>query len=161
MRTYKNFKIKESKNGYGVFADKSFKTGVKVFQITGKLITCYEDDDIDDITRENTIRYDEERYLSPNGKIADYINHSCEPNSRVVKKGNKLFIVAILPIKKGEEVVFDYSTIIASDDSWTMRCNCGTKSCRGKVGQFVKLSKRIKEQYLANGMVPKYIQEVL
>ncbi|MES3004827.1 MAG: SET domain-containing protein-lysine N-methyltransferase [Patescibacteria group bacterium] len=161
IKVRKGVEVKKAKNGNGLFATKGFKLGTRIFQIRGKLVTCYEDEDIDETTRANTIRYDDELYISPEGYPSNYMNHSCEPNTRIVKIGDKLFAVTVSEVKKGEEIVFDYSTIIASDDSWTMKCKCGSSSCRGIVGQFKKLPKKLKEKYLALDMVPKYIQEVL
>lgn len=153
----KNLEVKKSRNGKGIFAKRKFKTGDTIFQVVGRFITGDVDEALDDTERDNAFRYDKDRYISPKGRIGDYLNHSCEPNARVVKKNKKLFIVAAQPIVRGEEVLIDYSTIIASDDIWSMRCNCGSKQCRGIVRQFHKLSKNTKENYLQSGMVPKYI----
>jgi hypothetical protein len=153
----KELVVKKSQNGKGIFAQKEFKPEQVIFQFAGKLISCDADDDTDDITRSNTIRYDENWFVSPVGRIGDFLNHSCEPNAKAVKQDKKLLIVAIKPIKKGEEVVIDYSTVIASDDIWEMECGCGSDSCRGVVKQFQKLPKKVKEYYISQKIVPKYI----
>ncbi len=152
--------VKKSKHGKGVFALRTFKPEQKIFQFAGKLIFCDADDSTDDITRSNTIRFDSDWFVSPAGRIGDFLNHSCEPNAKVIKKDNKLFMIAILPIQKGEEIVFDYSTAIASDDIWTMKCECGSKSCRGIVKQFQKLPKKLQKQYIFESVVPSYILEI-
>ena len=128
-----------------------------LFEIKGTFLTCYEDEKIDEEIRNNTFRFDENLFLSPEGEIANFVNHSCEPNTKIVKNNNKLFLVAILDIHKGEELVFDYSTILASDDVWTMKCNCGTLNCRTIVKKFINLPKQIKEKYMAHRIVPSYI----
>lgn len=151
--------VMPSRNGFGVFAQKKFEGGEVVFTVLGKLITCYLDDDIDDRTRDNTFRFDSERYVSPKG-LAEYINHSCQPNTKIIKKNRKLFVVAIQKIPKGEEVVFDYSTILARDDTWTMKCNCGSDMCRGVVKRFCLLPKALKERYVKGRIVPSYIVEL-
>jgi SET domain-containing protein len=150
--------VKKTRNGRGVFVSKEFKKDGKIFQVKGKIITCYADDDLSEEVRNNTFRFDEERYISPEGELADFLNHSCEPNSKVVKVNNKLFIVAICDIGKQEEVLFDYSTIISSDDVWEMDCNCGSLNCRGVVKKFSSLPKKIKTKYIELGMVPDYIK---
>ena len=72
-----------------------------------------------------------------------YINHSCDPN--VFIKNWK--IIAMKPIKKGEEIVFDYS--INSDFPVAFRCRCGAKSCRGFYSvSFFKLNRRLQKKYL-------------
>jgi SET domain-containing protein len=153
----KNFEIRQAKNGSGIFSKKIFKNGEKLFEIKGKLIPCNKEDDLDERTRSNTIRFDEEMYISPEGEIGDFLNHSCEPNSGIIKKNNKLYLIAIKNIELSEEVVMDYSTIIADDDIWDMKCSCGEKECRKMVKKFSSLPKKIKEKYLDLGIVPDYI----
>ncbi len=159
IKTPKGVVVKKSKTGLGVFTNKGFKAGTRVFLVRGEFMTCNEEEDVDERTRSNTIRYDTELYISPTGFTADYLNHSCEPNTKIQKVRKKLFVVAISNIMKGEEVVMDYSTIIASDDTWTMDCRCGKGSCRRQIGQFKKLPKKLKDRYILMGIVPKYILE--
>lgn len=153
----KDFDVKKSKNGFGIVAKKNFLAGDILFEIKGKIISCDVGDGLDEETRSNTFRFDEEKYLSPKGEIADFLNHSCEPNSGVIKKNKKLFLVAILDIKKGEEIVFDYSTIIASDDIWKMKCSCGADNCRKIIKKFNTIPKKIKDKYINLGIVPEHI----
>jgi hypothetical protein len=149
--------VKKSRNGKGIFATKNFLPEKKIFQITGSLITCYADDDMDEQVRANAIPYDKTRYISPEGTLGNFINHSCEPNAKVVKEKKKLFVVSIKPIMKGEEVLIDYSTILAADDVWELQCNCGSTQCRGVVKKFKTLPKKLRASYVAQGMVPHYI----
>ncbi len=151
--------VKKSRNGKGVFARRAIAAGETILQVRGALITCYEDDDLDEQTRSNTYRYDEELYLSPVGTVGELLNHSCAPNAKVEKRGSHLYIVSIQPILRGVEICFDYSTILAKDDSWTMPCNCGTGACRKLVRGFHTLPKRVRDAYLSQGMVPSYIIE--
>ena len=148
--------VKKSPNGRGIFARREFAPDETIFEVTGTFITCNEDDDIDEEMRANTYRFDEDRYISPKGRMGDFLNHSCEPNAKVVKKDERLFIIIVAAIAKGAEVVIDYSTITASDDSWEMKCNCGTAACRGTVKKFNSLPPKIRKKYRALGMVPKY-----
>jgi hypothetical protein len=139
------------------FAKSDFHTGDKVFEVKGAFISGDEDDDIDEKTRDNAFRFDKEKYLSPAGEVGDFLNHSCNPNSAVVKKKNKLFIVAVKDIKGGAEIFIDYSTIIAQDDSWQMKCDCGDKNCRKIIKGFNTLPRKIRERYKFLQMVPEYI----
>ncbi len=157
LKEKKELAVKKAKNGKGVFVKKNFKPGQSIFQFAGELIACDEDDDTDEQTRSNAIRISKDWFVSPKGRMGDFLNHSCEPNAKVVKKDKKLFIVAISLISKGEEVAIDYSTIIAADDSWTMKCKCGSKNCRKMVGKFKSLPKKLRDNYLALGLVPKHI----
>lgn len=156
----KDVKVKKSPNGRGVFAKRDFVLGETLFEIKGKLITCYEDENIDEETRSNTIRFNNGYFLSPKGNFGNFTNHSCNPNTRLVKRSSKLFIVALTNIKKGEEVNFDYSTVLAQDDVWTMKCKCGSKNCRKVVKKFNTLPAKIKKDYIARKIVPKYILNI-
>lgn len=149
--------VRDARNGRGVFARRAIAAGETILTVRGALITCYEDDDLDETTRSNTYRYDDEQYLSPAGTVGELVNHSCQPNAKIEKRGSKLMIVARSPIQKGAEVCFDYSTILARDDSWTMQCNCGESVCRKKIRGFHLLPKPIREQYLSEHMVPAHI----
>ena len=156
----KHLEVKQARNGKGVFAKKNFKNDSTLFEVKGTFLTCFEDEIIDDHIRDNTFRFDKDLFLSPEGEIANYANHSCVPNAKVVKKNKKLYLVAIADIQKGEEVVFDYSTIIAADDVWSMNCNCGTDNCRSVVKRFTLLPKTLKDIYMAKNIVPSYILDI-
>jgi SET domain-containing protein len=152
--------VKKSRNGRGVFAKRNFLAGETLFEIKGKLITCYEDENIDEETRSNTIRFNTDYFLSPKGNFGNFTNHSCNPNSRLVKRVGKLFIIAITDIRKGEEVTFDYSTVLASDDIWRMNCKCKEKNCRKVIKKFNTLPAKIKKDYISRKIVPKYILNI-
>lgn len=154
------FVVKQSRNGRGVFARRDFTAKEVLYEIVGTWITGDVDEDIDEVTRDNAYRYDADRYISPKGQVCEYVNHSCEPNLKIVKRKGKLYGVALVAIPKGTELAFDYSTMLARDDIWDMQCNCGTKSCRGVVKRFVSLPKKIKDPYIEKGIVPKYIVNI-
>jgi SET domain-containing protein len=44
------------------------------------------------------------------GNIARYINHACRPNCYVELVGRHIWIKASRPIRKGEELTYDYNT---------------------------------------------------
>ena len=68
-----------------------------------------------------------------------------------IKKTNNL--VAIKNIKENEEITFDYST------TWLegFNCKCGKINCRGYVGDFLSLSKRLRNRYKKIGIIPEFI----
>jgi hypothetical protein len=105
----------------------------------------------------NCFRYGPQTYLDPGDHPGRYLNHSCEPNAAILKINHQILVVAAAPIDPGDEVVFDYSTSIGDDDVWTMRCNCGEPTCRGRIKRFGSLPRALQERYLAAGLVPKYI----
>ncbi len=156
-REARDFAVKKARNGRGIFAKHAFRTGETLFRVMGKLITCDEDDEVDDVTRANTYRYDEDRFLSPAGRLGDFLNHSCAPNAKIVKDGRKLLLKAVRPIEAGEEVVMDYATILAADDVWTMRCRCGTPKCRRTIRSYAAMPPKARAALRAARLIPAYI----
>jgi len=62
---------------------------------------------------------------------ARLINHSCDPNCEAWNYDNRLFIEACRPIKKGEELSFNYGF---SAETWEDHpCRCGTARCTGYI----------------------------
>lgn len=152
--------IGKSRNGQGVFAKQDFKQGEKICQITGEHIRCDDGDDTPEDVRANTYRFDTDTYISPAGAIGDFFNHSCVPNAKIVKENDALYVISINSLVKGDEIVFDYSTITASDDIWEMKCNCGSVECRGIIGRFIDLPNEIQKVYIRTKIVPQYILDM-
>jgi SET domain-containing protein len=152
--------IKKSRNGKGIFTRRNFQAEERLFEVTGGFITYNEDEEIDKETRSNTYRYSKDLFINPKEEIGDYLNHSCNPNSKVAKIGKRLFIISIKSILKNREVVIDYSTIIAADDSWKMECNCGSRICRKKIGKFKSLPSELRGKYIKTNIVPAYILDI-
>lgn len=155
--TQSHIRVGRSRNGSGIFAKKNIPKGELIFVVSGRFISGDIDEDIDERTRDNALRFDKRKYISPGGTIADFLNHSCVPNAYVSKEAQKLCIRALRDIVRNEEVAIDYSTITADDDIWEMACNCGEVSCRKVVRQFRLLPKKLREQYIKMKIVPKYI----
>jgi SET domain-containing protein len=155
----RRLEIKEARNGRGIFLKSSLTPEKIIFEVTGEFITCNEDDEVDDETRSNAFPFDEERYISPKGRIGDFLNHSCDPNAKLVKKREKLYVMSLRTVAAGKEVFIDYSTILANNDIWKMKCNCGSEKCRRVVKRFSSLPEKIKRSYLRRDMVPNYILE--
>lgn len=156
----KNIEIKKSINGKGIFATKDFKRDELVFEVKGKIIQCDLDTILPDKVRDNTFRFDEDNYLSPEGNVGDFLNHSCRPNSKVTKFNNKLYVRTIINVNKGEEILIDYSTIIAKDDVWSMKCKCGEEGCRKLITNIEKLPKDIFKKYVRLRIIPKFILNI-
>lgn len=58
-----------------------------------------------------------------------YINHSCEPNARILFHRPKIHLISLRDLVAGEEVTFDYATLY--EPPFLMKCLCGAKTCRG------------------------------
>jgi uncharacterized protein len=59
------------------------------------------------------------------GNIARYVNHSCRPNCYIDIEGRHIWIKASRPIRRGEELVYDYNT----DGVAGIPCRC-RRGCR-------------------------------
>ena len=109
--------------------------------VFGRIIPSTETKRIPSKETHRLDRYDESHYYLM-GYPEYFINHSCDPNV-YVKKGT---IIALKSIKKGEEVVLDYSMNDA--EKWRMTCHCGSTNCRRIVyGSFSRLPARIQRRY--------------
>lgn len=135
--------IKSTKIGKGVFADKDYDKDEKVLSFQGKAITKDEIKNPDYV-----IQVGKNKYLDKSGGFDDYANHSCNPNCGIRERD----LVAIKPIKKGEEITWDYATSI--DDDWEMKCKCGESNCRKVVKKFTK----IPDRYIKLNIIPNYVR---
>ena len=152
--------VRPVRNGKGMVALKAFRQGALICEIRGKIVsgeTVWGYWDTDPRRGANCFRYAAEHYLDPEGEIGAYANHSCNPNSGVVKRGRRLLLKAIRPIAAGEEVTHDYSTLLGADDVWTMKCNCGEASCRRVVRNFRRLPRGVLQRYRALGIIPDFM----
>lgn len=165
---YKNLKVKKSNNGLGLFANKDFKKGEIILEFIGKIISSQEINKIKNKKERKKIddyslQIDKNIFLLGTGKnkknYDDFINHSCDPNSYIFIYGNKVLLVALKKIKKGEEITYDYSTTMYNDP-WSIRCNCHSKICRGYIKEFRYLPQNIKMKYYRLGILPQYISNI-
>lgn len=99
------------------------------------------------------------------GSIARFINHSCEPNCRMIKwtvsgKPRMALFAGDKGIMTGEELTYDYNFDPFSAKN-VQECRCGTKLCRGFLGPKPKVTKELKEalEPIAGGKKRK-IQEI-
>ncbi|GIW65978.1 MAG: SET domain-containing protein-lysine N-methyltransferase [Candidatus Parcubacteria bacterium] len=162
---YKNLEVKKSNNGLGLFAKKDFKKNDIILEFIGKIISRdhfnkIKSKKIKKIIDDYSIQIDEDIFIVGTGKnkkiYDDFINHSCDPNSYVYINGNKVILIALKNIKQGEEITYDYSTTMYKD-SWSIKCNCGSKICRKKIREFRFLPPKIKIKYFKLGILPDYI----
>ncbi len=62
---------------------------------------------------------------------ARLINHSCEPNCEAVQDKKRIYIQSMRPLKKGEEITFDYG--FDADSYADHPCRCGSENCIGYI----------------------------
>ena len=132
---------RSSVHGLGTFATRPYRAGRRVIEYTGERIDEVEverryADEVDD---PHTFLFQIGRRMSIDasvgGNAARYINHSCEPNCEARQVGQRVFIVALRPIARGEELTYDYQLQIERSASAarrrTYQCHCGAVECRG------------------------------
>lgn len=148
--------MRQSKLGKAVFANKDFEKGEEIIEFKGQPMKRRELPKL--ITREEDryIQVGKDKYFGPSGDFDDFLNHSCNPNSGIKIKGKRVILIAIKDIKKGEEIMWDYSTTM-DEDEWEMGCMCKSKNCRGRIRDFKYLPREIQQKYIKLGIVPKYI----
>ncbi|MFA5942103.1 MAG: SET domain-containing protein [Candidatus Paceibacterota bacterium] len=145
--------------GKGVSAGEKIKKGEAIQEIRGEARFLTVTNKEESLSYPNWIGVGKDKWIDPEYPN-QYLNHSCNPNAGIngtiiVNKSDKsvkgkYVIVALKPIKEGEEVTIDYS-IIEGDDFWEMKCACGQKGCR-------KIIRSI--QYLPEKQFKKYFPDV-
>lgn len=75
----------------------------------------------------------------------------------MVIEGTTANLFAIRDIPMGQEITFDYSTVMA-EDGWAMPCLCGRPSCRGVIRTGQHLPPELKDKYRRLGVLAPYIR---
>jgi len=116
--------------GQGLFAAQDIKKGTDIMQYTGEKIPKAESKrrlaEGNAYIVELNDRWDIDGSTLDN--LARYINHSCDPNCFVEKTTRTLWIVALRPIKAGEELSYNYGY-----DAKKYPCTCGAPNCCGYI----------------------------
>jgi hypothetical protein len=134
--------------GRGVYTNRSYKPGEYVMTFTGNKTHI---DQISDFTHYLQIAPD--LFISPSGNADDFVNHSCDPNCALYFEGDTLVLKATRSIEPGQELFFDYGTIMFSEPT-TFQCTCGSTSCRRTIGNYYSLPEELKRKYRERNMVP-------
>jgi SET domain-containing protein len=153
--TWPNIEIKETKRGKGLFASQDIPANTFLFKIHGKELSFAECVALGE--NENyCLQIEREKYILPHFPFF-LSNHSCNPNCGIKKE---LEFTTIRPVKKGEELRWDYSTSML-ERHWTLNCECGEKNCRKKITDFDLLPRSLQHRYIKKGIVMPYILEFL
>ncbi|MCC6319294.1 MAG: SET domain-containing protein-lysine N-methyltransferase [Gemmatimonadaceae bacterium] len=135
---------KSSIQGRGGYATRDIRKGERIVEYLGERISWAEADrryDDTKVKRHHTFLFTVNKRTiidaAFDGNDARFINHSCDPNCEAVDEQNRIFIEAIKPIRKGEELSYDYSYSRDKDtteeDEALYVCRCGTAKCRGTI----------------------------
>lgn len=113
-------------HGYGLKATRDIAEGEIIAEVEGVLL--HRNDIVDDTY---CLWLDGEYFFDMVDQTR-WVNHSCEPNSDIEcdfddHGGAWARIVALQPIKAGDEITYHY----AFSQEVAERCNCGASSCEG------------------------------
>ena len=107
----KDFVVKRSSAGLGLFATRPYKKGELVVEYTGEVIS-----DAEAQRRGGRYLFELNNEWTIDGKgrenIARYINHACKPNCypELTDDETQVFIYAKRAIEAGEEFTYNYGT---------------------------------------------------
>jgi len=153
-------RVEPVRNGRGLVANRAFRRGELITPLHGRVVsarTVWRWWERDPRRAANCIRFDAHRYLDPSGGWGEFANHGCRPNAAIMRERGRLVLRAIRTIRRGDEVLHDYSTLLGGDDVWTMRCRCGARGCRGTVRRFDRLPEATLRRYRTLGAIPRFI----
>src|SRR5262245_4339326 len=128
-------------HGLGAFAKRQYRAGRRVIEYTGERI------DEKEVERRYAAEVDDPHTFlfsigprvaidaTVGGNAARYVNHSCAPNCETRQIGQRVFIVALRNIARGEELTYAYWLQIERGAPPARRrlyaCRCGAATCRG------------------------------
>lgn len=104
-----NYKVgvKKASAGRGLFALEEIPKGVCFLEYKGRELS--EDEKY---TSKSRYLFEINKKITLDGWIkgnkAKYINYACNPNSEFETKKDKVFVISLKKIKKGEEITIDY-----------------------------------------------------
>ncbi|PKS13195.1 hypothetical protein jhhlp_000540 [Lomentospora prolificans] len=136
--------IKTADRGYGVRSNRCFEPNQIIMEYTGEIITEEEcERRMNEVYKNNACYYlmsfDQNMIIdATTGSIARFVNHSCNPNCRMIKwivGGNPrmALFAGDRPIMTGEELTYDYKFDPFSAKN-VQSCLCGEHNCRGVLG---------------------------
>lgn len=138
-------KARKSKiHGTGVFALQDIPKGKRIIEYVGDRVSHAEADrryEHRPIEDNHTFLFIVDSRIvidaGQNGNDARFINHGCNPNCETVTDKRRIFIESIRPIKKGDELFYDYQIKRDRHDPPNIdeifACRCGAKNCRGSM----------------------------
>lgn len=146
-------KIKQFKNGNGVYSTIDIPANAPIIEVTGDL---HIEETMPEPNHPAWIQVSNTWFIGPSAQADDFINHSCDPNCFLHIVGKRAIFYSMYQIKSGTELTIDYSVSSTdSMDKWKMNCNCGSFKCRKIISGFQYLSKELQEEY--KNITPMFI----
>lgn len=126
MKKYPKLEVRTSRiHRKGVFAALPIKKDERLIEYTGRKLTPAQTDR----SKSDYIFKLNNRVCIDGKNTARYINHSCTPNCEAEIDRGHIWIKSIRAIKKGEELVYNYSYDL--EESKDYPCACKTRRCAG------------------------------
>jgi uncharacterized protein len=129
-------------HGNGVFARRKIEAGARIIEYGGERIG-WDEALLRSAARGGPIGHTFLFTLS-DGRVIDggsggndarWINHSCEPNCEAVEEDGRVFIHALHPIVRGEELNYNYALEYDARHTPAVKrefaCHCGAPGCTG------------------------------
>lgn len=103
----RRLKIRKSRTGLGLFAEEAIERNGFISEYTGTILTRKK---ADEKGGKYLFETSHNRFIDGSSRknIARYINHSCQPNSRIEVLRGRVLVVAKKRINPGEEIAYDY-----------------------------------------------------
>jgi hypothetical protein len=118
---------------WGVFTEERIPARRNVIEYVGELVNPVESyRRTKDAAETYSFKLDEFWRIdgSVGGSGAEFINHSCDPNLRWRRRGDRVLCQSVRPIATGEELTLDYHF---SAKSPKVPCRCGSPKCGGAI----------------------------
>lgn len=148
----------EKRKEMGVFSKVLIPANIFILEFQGDIFDSKRLVD-NNISEDNCLQIDVDKFLGPAGSLDDYLNHSCACNCAVRIIGNRAFLYTLYQILPDHQITFDYSTTVPGSKIMISNCKCGVYACRKIIGGYNTLPNDIKNQYEQMGIVPAYVKE--
>jgi len=134
---YAQFRLLIRKGGihrWGLFAGEDMPRNRKVIEYTGERINRRETRKRSEEQGSMIYLFTLDNYWTLDGAVggsgAEYINHCCDPNIRVLVTKSHILYMTKRAVRKGEELTVDYHF---SKEIERIPCYCGSPKCRGTI----------------------------
>lgn len=154
-------RVGKARIGNGLFAMQGFTPGAPILWLRGRVVPWQLLWRRSERFLANCIRFGDDTYLDPGRSEGRYVNHHCQPNAAIARRGRRLLLWAVRTIRAGSELTFDYATTIGDDDIWRLRCRCDAPRCRRWIARLGTLPPRQLARYRRLGMIPEPVLRTL
>ena len=160
QKTYKpheqdniNAILKDTENMWkGVFANKEIKKWELIANFIWNKYLSSEAIKLPSVMINHAIQIWNNEYVYAQNRLAEKINHSCEPNCWI---NNLTKVVAMRDIDEWEEITWDYW--MSEDSNWKCECKCWTLSCTWTIKSFKDIPSITKNKYLKEWFISQWI----